>query len=225
MVFYVEDDENIRQLVIYALNNSSFPAQGFESGDELFEALNSTIPSVILLDIMLPKEDGFSILKRLKESNKFSSIPVIMLSAKGQEMDKVNALNNGADDYMVKPFGIMELMARIKAVLRRKDGGSEKTSITFQGLVIDKFKHTLKIDEKDVYLTNKEFDLLFIMISNLDMVFSREKLLEIVWGYEYCGDTRTVDVHIKTLRQKIGTYSQYVETVFGVGYKFRGSDV
>lgn len=224
MIYYVEDDENIRQLVVYALNNSSLPAKGFLSSEELDKALKEELPSVILLDIMLPKEDGFSILHRLKENTKYASIPVIMLSAKGQEMDKVNALNSGADDYMVKPFGIMELIARIKAVLRRREG-EVKTAIIYKGIEIDKFRHVLTIEGKECALTNKEFELLFLLINNIDRVFTREELLDKVWGYEYFGDTRTVDVHIKTLRQKIGTYSSHVETVFGVGYKFRGEDV
>ncbi len=224
MIFYVEDDENIRQLVVYALNNSGFVAEGFEDSASLFERLETELPQVILLDIMLPGLDGFEVLKMLRKNSKTSSIAIIMLSAKGNEMDKVNALNLGADDYLVKPFGIMELIARIKAVLRRK-GTSENLLLSYQGIIVDKEKHQVSIDKTEVNLTNKEFDLLYLLLSNPGIVFTREKLLEVVWGYEYSGDTRTVDVHVKTLRSKMGEYGTVIVTVFGVGYKARGENV
>lgn len=224
MIFYVEDDENIRQLVVYALNNSGFVAEGFEDSASLFERLETELPQVILLDIMLPGLDGFEVLKMLRKNSKTSSIAIIMLSAKGNEMDKVNALNLGADDYLVKPFGIMELIARIKAVLRRK-GTSENPLLSYQGIIVDKEKHQVTIDKTEVNLTNKEFELLYLLLSNPGIVFTREKLLEVVWGYEYSGDTRTVDVHVKTLRSKMGEYGIVIVTVFGVGYKARGENV
>lgn len=224
MIFYVEDDENIRQLVVYALNNSGFVAEGFEDSASLFERLETELPQVILLDIMLPGLDGFEVLKMLRKNSKTSSIAIIMLSAKGNEMDKVNALNLGADDYLVKPFGIMELIARIKAVLRRK-GTSENPLLSYQGIIVDKEKHQVTIDKIEVNLTNKEFELLYLLLSNPGIVFTREKLLEVVWGYEYSGDTRTVDVHVKTLRSKMGEYGIVIVTVFGVGYKARGENV
>jgi len=224
MIFYVEDDENIRQLVVYALNNSGFVAEGFEDSASLFERLETELPQVILLDIMLPGLDGFEVLKMLRKNSKTSSIAIIMLSAKGNEMDKVNALNLGADDYLVKPFGIMELIARIKAVLRRK-GTSENPLLSYQGIIVDKEKHQVTIDKTEVNLTNKEFELLYLLLSNPGIVFTREKLLEVVWGYEYSGDTRTVDVHVKTLRSKMGEYGTVIVTVFGVGYKARGENV
>ena len=224
MIFYVEDDENIRQLVVYALNNSGFVAEGFEDSASLFERLETELPQVILLDIMLPGLDGFEVLKMLRKNSKTSSIAIIMLSAKGNEMDKVNALNLGADDYLVKPFGIMELIARIKAVLRRK-GTSENPLLSYQGIIVDKEKHQVTIDKIEVNLTNKEFELLYLLLSNPGIVFTREKLLEVVWGYEYSGDTRTVDVHVKTLRSKMGEYGTVIVTVFGVGYKARGENV
>ena len=224
MIFYVEDDENIRQLVVYALNNSGFVAEGFEDSASLFERLETELPQVILLDIMLPGLDGFEVLKMLRKNSKTSSIAIIMLSAKGNEMDKVNALNLGADDYLVKPFGIMELIARIKAVLRRK-GTSENLLLSYQGIIVDKEKHQVSIDKTEVNLTNKEFDLLYLLLSNPGIVFTREKLLEVVLGYEYSGDTRTVDVHVKTLRSKMGEYGTVIVTVFGVGYKARGENV
>ncbi|NLZ68283.1 MAG: response regulator transcription factor [Spirochaetales bacterium] len=224
MIFYVEDDENIRQLVVYALNNSGFVAEGFEDSASLFERLETELPQVILLDIMLPGLDGFEVLRMLRKNSKSSSIAILMLSAKGNEMDKVNALNLGADDYLVKPFGIMELIARIKAVLRRK-GTSENPLLSYQGIIVDKEKHQVTIDKIEVNLTNKEFELLYLLLSNPGIVFTREKLLEVVWGYEYSGDTRTVDVHVKTLRSKMGEYGIVIVTVFGVGYKARGENV
>lgn len=224
MIFYVEDDENIRQLVVYALNNSGFVAEGFEDSASLFERLETELPQVILLDIMLPGLDGFEVLRMLRKNSKSSSIAILMLSAKGNEMDKVNALNLGADDYLVKPFGIMELIARIKAVLRRK-GTSENPLLSYQGIIVDKEKHQVTIDKTEVNLTNKEFELLYLLLSNPGIVFTREKLLEVVWGYEYSGDTRTVDVHVKTLRSKMGEYGIVIVTVFGVGYKARGENV
>ena len=181
MIFYVEDDENIRQLVVYALNNSGFVAEGFEDSASLFERLETELPQVILLDIMLPGLDGFEVLKMLRKNSKTSSIAIIMLSAKGNEMDKVNALNLGADDYLVKPFGIMELIARIKAVLRRK-GTSENPLLSYQGIIVDKEKHQVTIDKIEVNLTNKEFELLYLLLSNPGIVFTREKLLEVEIG-------------------------------------------
>jgi Response regulators consisting of a CheY-like receiver domain and a winged-helix DNA-binding domain len=223
MIYYTEDDENIRDLVLYALSASGYKAKGFADGKALFEALETEKPEVILLDIMLPGEDGISLLAKLKKNSEYSAIPVIMLSAKSSEMDKVNALDAGADDYMVKPFGIVELIARIKAVKRRLSDG--ETAIRRGNIEIDRLKHKLTVKGENVILTNREFELLFFLMAHPESVFTREQLLETVWGYEYAGDTRTVDVHVKTLRRKLGDEASVVETVFGVGYRLRGTDV
>ena len=226
MIFCVEDDTSIRDLMVYALKTSGFDACGFNDGTELFEALGaageSDLPELIMLDIMLPGEDGLEILRKLKENPVTSSIPVIMATAKGTEFDKVIGLDTGADDYLTKPFGMMEMNARVKAVLRRSGAKEENSNIIEQGnLKINMESHTVTVGEDKVNLTLKEFEILHLFMQNTDRVFTRDELLSSVWGMNYTGETRTVDVHIGTLRTKIGEYGKRIETVRGVGYRFR----
>ena len=209
MIFCVEDDSNIRELVVYTLETTGFQARGFEEGKSFLEALALETPDLILMDIMLPGEDGISLLKRLKNSSKTRDIPVIMVTAKGAEYDKVKGLDLGADDYVTKPFGMMELVSRIKAVLRRS-GAAKK---------INTKKHEVKADGEVVGLTLKEYELLKRLMENPNIVMTRDSLLEEIWGYDFDGETRTVDVHIRTLRQKLGKCGERVETVRGVGYR------
>ena len=220
MIFCVEDDMGIRDLVVYTLNNSGFDAVGFESGAGLREALAEKTPELILLDIMLPDEDGVTILKKLRADTTTKMIPVIMLTAKGTEYDKVIGLDSGADDYITKPFGMTELISRIRAVLRRTRGdcGTGDT-VRAGGVVMDLRAHTVTSDGDDVSLTLKEYELLLMLIKNAGQVMSRDILLEKIWGYEYYGETRTVDVHIRTLRSKLGDNGDIIETVRGVGYR------
>jgi two-component system alkaline phosphatase synthesis response regulator PhoP len=221
IIYCVEDDENIRDLVCYALNSGGFEATGFTDGQTLFKALDAKKPSLILLDIMLPGEDGISILRRLKKYSDTKDIPVIMLTAKGAEYDKVLGLDEGADDYVTKPFGVMELISRIKAVLRRT-GRMEENMLSIEGLVLDRDKYKVLVDGHDVILTNKEFELLYYLMKNHGIVLTRDRLLEEIWGYDFEGETRTVDVHIATLRQKLGESGNMIETVRGIGYRIGG---
>lgn len=221
-IFLVEDDENIRELVIYALNSSNFEAVGFESGSIFFQQLSSCQepPNMVLLDIMLPEEDGLSILKKLRSNPRYKKLPVIMLTAKGSEFDKVKGLDMGADDYITKPFGVMELISRINAVLRRS--GTLKNvndEYTYKGITLDIRKHVVTVDGKKITLTYKEYELLHYLLINVDIVMSRDKIMESVWGYDFEGESRTVDMHIKTLRQKLGTAGEYIKTIRGIGYK------
>lgn len=226
MIFCVEDDTSIRDLMVYALKTSGYDACGFNDGTELFEALGaageSDLPELIMLDIMLPGEDGLEILRKLKENPVTSSIPVIMATAKGTEFDKVIGLDTGADDYLTKPFGMMEMNARVNAVLRRSGAKAESSNIIEQGnLKINMESHTVTVGEDKVNLTLKEFEILHLFMQNTDRVFTRDELLSSVWGMNYTGETRTVDVHIGTLRTKIGENGKRIETVRGVGYRFR----
>ena len=209
MIYCVEDDGNIRELVVYTLNTTGMEARGFEDGKSFMEALAFETPELILLDIMLPGEDGLSLLKKLKNSAKTKEIPVIMVTAKGAEYDKVVGLDGGADDYVTKPFGMMELVSRIKAVLRRTKKEKEE----------DLKKHVVFVDGKQVTLTLKEFELLGRLVQNHNIVLTRDRLLEEVWGYDFDGETRTVDVHVRTLRQKLGSAGDMIQTVRGVGYR------
>ena len=221
MIFCVEDDSNIRELVVYTLETTGFQARGFEEGKSFLEALALETPDLILMDIMLPGEDGISLLKRLKNSSKTRDIPVIMVTAKGAEYDKVKGLDLGADDYVTKPFGMMELVSRIKAVLRRS-GAAKKNAediIVSGSLEINTKKHEVKADGEVVGLTLKEYELLKRLMENPNIVMTRDSLLEEIWGYDFDGETRTVDVHIRTLRQKLGKCGERVETVRGVGYR------
>ena len=221
MIFCVEDDSNMRELVVYTLETTGFQARGFEEGKSFLEALALETPDLILMDIMLPGEDGISLLKRLKNSSKTRDIPVIMVTAKGAEYDKVKGLDLGADDYVTKPFGMMELVSRIKAVLRRSGAAKKKAEdiIVSGSLEINTKKHEVKADGEVVGLTLKEYELLKRLMENPNIVMTRDSLLEEIWGYDFDGETRTVDVHIRTLRQKLGKCGERVETVRGVGYR------
>jgi two-component system alkaline phosphatase synthesis response regulator PhoP len=223
MIYCVEDDRSIRELIIYALKSNGYEATGFSEGRPFFKALESGLPSLILLDIMLPGEDGIEILKQLKASPKTRHIPIIMLTAKSTEYDKVLGLDSGADDYITKPFGIMEFLSRVKAVLRRSGYVSNSTELSAGRLTMYIDRHTVLADGREVALTFKEFELLRYLIQNAGIVLTRDKLLEEVWGYEYEGETRTVDVHIRTLRQKLGEAGSVIETVRGVGYRIGGN--
>lgn len=219
MIYCVEDDDNIRELVIYTLETTGLKAQGFAEGGSFMEALAFDTPELILLDIMLPGEDGLSLLKKLKNSAKTKEIPVIMVTAKGAEYDKVVGLDGGADDYVTKPFGMMELVSRIKAVLRRTKKEKEEGQYSVGNLSMDLKKHVVFVDGKQVTLTLKEFELLGRLVQNHNIVLTRDRLLEEVWGYDFDGETRTVDVHVRTLRQKLGSAGDMIQTVRGVGYR------
>ena len=223
MIYCVEDDRSIRELIVYALKSEGFDASGFSESKSFYQALDESLPTMILLDIMLPDEDGIEILKKLKKSAKTREIPVIMITAKSSEYDKVLGLDTGADDYITKPFGIMELLSRVKAVLRRTGGLTDPSELSVANVVMNIERHTVTVDDEEVILTLKEFDLLKYLIENVGIVLSRDKLLEKVWGYEYEGETRTVDVHIRTLRQKLGDAGSIIETVRGVGYRIGGN--
>ena len=223
MIYLVEDDKGIRDLMVYTLNASGLEAKGFTSADEFYTALKNNIPSLVLLDIMLPGEDGITILKKLRANKLTENIPVIMASAKGTEYDKVIGLDLGADDYLAKPFGMMEMVSRVKAVLRRSNINNKtaKSSVLSVGAVkIDLGRHEVSVNEEPIELTFKEFELLKLFMQNPSLVFSRENLLLSVWGDDFLGETRTVDVHIGTLRTKLKEAGDYIKTIRGVGYKF-----
>lgn len=220
MIFCVEDDAGIRDLMIYTLNASGFRAVGFENAREFYAALADDTPELIMLDIMLPGEDGISILKRLKADARTADIPVIMATAKGNEYDKVIGLDLGADDYLAKPFGMMEMASRVRAVLRRSGRAAEKQQlIRVGGLEMNLGEHSVTADGIRVQLTLKEFELLHTFMTNPGRAFTREQLLSSVWCEDFLGETRTVDVHVGTLRQKLGACGKYIRTVRGVGYK------
>lgn len=218
-IFLVEDDENIRELVIYALNSNGFEAIGFEKGSDLFSQLKKSKPHLVLLDIMLPDEDGLNILKKIKLDKATQKVPIIMLTAKGSEFDKVKGLDLGADDYITKPFSILELISRIRAVLRRSTHEDSIDVISFENIKLDIKKHTVKVNNENITLTYKEFQLLQYLLQNRGIVLSREKIMERIWGFSFEGESRTVDVHINTLRQKLGDGGTLIETVRGIGYK------
>ncbi len=218
MIYYVEDESNIRDLVVYTLKASGFEAQGFEDGVEFWSAMKAQKPELIILDVMLPGEDGLTILKRLRSSPVTADIPVIMATAKGSEYDKVIGLDGGADDYLAKPFGMMEMVSRIKAVLRRTAPKQAKV-ISYGGITLDEGKHTVTVNKTPVLLTLKEYEILKLLIDNPGQVFTREILLSDIWGIDFTGETRTVDVHIGTLRTKLAEAGDLIETVRGVGYK------
>lgn len=220
MIFCVEDDAGIRDLMIYTLNASGFRAVGFENAREFYAALADDTPELIMLDIMLPGEDGISILKRLKADARTADIPVIMATAKGNEYDKVIGLDLGADDYLAKPFGMMEMASRVRAVLRRSGRAAEKQQlIRVGGLEMNLGEHIVTTDGIRIQLTLKEFELLRTFMTSPGRAFTREQLLSSVWSEDFLGETRTVDVHVGTLRQKLGSCGKYIRTVRGVGYK------
>ena len=223
MIFCVEDDAAIRNMMVYTLNSSGFPAQGLEDGSALFSALEKELPQLILLDIMLPGMDGIEILKRLRLKADTASLPVIMATAKGTEYDRVLGLDLGADDYLSKPFGMMEMVSRVRAVLRRTAPKSKQgNSVTMGDLTLDRTSHTVTLQGKALQLTLKEYALLDRFLSHPGRVFTRDQLLSDVWGVDYAGETRTVDVHIGTLRTKLGSLGQRITTVRGVGYRMEG---
>ena len=222
MIWCVEDDPSIREIEVYALNSTGLEARGFADGAELWEALQKDTPELVVLDVMLPGEDGVAILKRLKEDERLRDIPVIMATAKSTEFDKVQSLDLGADDYITKPFGMMEMVSRVKAVLRRSQPKQTASLLKMDGLTLDESQHTVTIDGQRVVLTYKEYGLLRLFLSHPGMAFSREQLLQTVWNTDYAVETRTVERHIRTLRQKLGEYGRYIETIRGVGYRLEG---
>lgn len=219
MIFCVEDDSSIRDLMIYTLNSAGFEAMGFSEGESLFQALKTQKPELIMLDVMLPGDDGVTILKALRSQTSTSQIPIIMPTAKGTEYDKVLSLDLGADDYLTKPFGMMEMISRIKAVLRRIAPSQEVKPLKLGELELDMNQHTVTVCGNRVQLTLKEYELLGLFLENPGRAYSRDQLLSKVWGADYIGETRTVDVHIGTLRTKLGPCGNYIETVRGVGYR------
>lgn len=222
MIYLLEDDANIRSFVLYALTNSGLEAKGFECPSEFWKAIKTERPDLLLLDIMLPEEDGLEVLAKIRKTAGLSLLPVIMLTAKGSEYDKVIGLDSGADDYIAKPFGTMEMISRVKALLRRTASDKE-TEYALGELYVNPSKHIVKIGNTEVQLTLKEFELLCCLLENAGNVLTREKLLGKVWGYSFDGESRTVDVHVRTLRAKLGKCGDLIETVRGVGYKISGN--
>lgn len=219
MIYCIEDDNGIRDLIVYTLTASGYEAKGFADSSEFWTAVKQEIPTLILLDVMLPNEDGISILKKIRSDKKTAEVPVIMETAKETEYDKVVALDLGADDYLTKPFGMMEMVSRVRAVLRRTSKEEKKQDLKLNELEINASRHIVYVNGKEVYLTLKEYDLLKLFMENIGRAFTRDQLLSSVWGTEYVGETRTVDVHIGTLRTKLGSAGDYIKTVRGVGYR------
>ena len=226
MIYLVEDDESIRELLVYTLNGQGLVAEGFAYPSDFWHAMEKKIPDLVLLDIMLPEEDGLEILQKLRKKKETKNIPIAMLTAKGSEYDVVKGLDGGADDYIPKPFRMMELVSRVKALLRR--GGQEQPQddeeYVLGELYVSKKRHLVKVTGEEVTLTMKEFELLLLFLSNPGIVFSRAQLLDKIWGYQFDGESRTVDVHIRTLRQKLKDAGHYIETVRGIGYKVGGEE-
>ena len=220
MIYCVEDDSSIREIETYTLNSTGFEAEGFDSGNAFFDALKKKKPDLIILDIMLPDMDGIEILKQLKKDPAVSQIPVILASAKGSEYDKVQGLDIGADDYLAKPFGMMEMVSRVRAVLRRS-GAHFSHVIENREISIDEDKHEVRVNGKIIQLTLKEYELLSTLMRHPGIVFTRDHLLNDIWGSEYDGETRTIDVHVRTLRQKLGDAGRHIDTVRGVGYRYQ----
>ena len=224
MIWCVEDDQSIRELEIYALNAAGMDACGFTDGSAFFAELEKETPDLVLLDVMLPGEDGVTILGKMKADERYSRIPVIMATARGTEFDKVQSLDLGADDYITKPFGMMEMISRVKAVLRRTKPSVSGKQLTLGELTVNLDRHTVTLAGERIQLTYKEYELLKLFLSHPGTAFSREQLLHIVWNTDYAMETRTVDMHIRTLRQKLGAYGQHIETVRGVGYRLEAQN-
>lgn len=222
MIWCVDDDNTIRDIEVYTLTQTGFEAKGFADGISMLEALKTEKPELIVLDIMLPSKDGVEVLREIRSNPETRKIPVIMATAKGTEMDKIQGLDTGADDYLVKPFGVMEMVSRIKAVLRRCESDEKEEVLTIGRITLSDKEHLVTVDGEKVVLTFKEFEILKLFMTNPGIVFSRDKLLSEVWGVDYLGESRTVDMHIKTLRQKLGDAGYRIETVIGVGYKMEG---
>ena len=219
MIWCVDDDSTIRDIEVYTLEQTGFDARGFADGISMLEALKTETPELIILDIMMPEMDGIEVLKKLRTDSVYKDIPVIMATAKGTEMDKIGGLNSGADDYLVKPFGVMEMVARVKAVLRRTTKEATSADIIVGNITLKETEHKVIADGEKVELTHKEFEMLKLFMQNPNMVFSRDKLMSEIWGMDYIGETRTVDMHIKTLRHKLGNAGGQIKTVIGVGYR------
>lgn len=219
MIWCVEDDTAIRDIELYALHSTGFEAKGFEDGLAFWNALQTQKPQLVVLDVMLPGMDGVELLKKIRADARFYDLPVIMATAKGAEYDKIQSLDLGADDYVVKPFGVMELVSRIKAVLRRCQNSRVQKNLKLEGLTLNLDEHTLFIDDKRVQLTYKEFELLELFLAHPGMAFTREQIFAQIWGESYVGETRTLDMHVRTLRQKLGRYGKFIETVRNVGYR------
>ncbi len=222
MIWCVDDDNTIRDIEVYTLTQTGFETKGFADGISMLEALKTEKPELIVLDIMLPGMDGVEVLKEIRSNPETRKIPVIMATAKGTEMDKIQGLDTGADDYLVKPFGVMEMVSRIKAVLRRCEPDEKEEVLTIGEITLSDKEHLVTVNGEKVVLTFKEFEILKLFMRNPGIVFSRDKLLSEVWGIDYLGESRTVDMHIKTLRQKLGNAGSLIETVIGVGYKMEG---
>ena len=222
MIWCVDDDNTIRDIEVYTLIKTGFEAKGFVDGISMLEALKNEKPELIVLDIMLPGKDGVEVLKEIRSNPDTRKIPVIMATAKGTEMDKIQGLDTGADDYLVKPFGVMEMVSRIKAVLRRCEPDETVQELTVGDITLNNLRHTVTVKDERITLTFKEFELLKLFMTHPGVVYSRDKLLSEVWGGDYLGESRTVDMHIKTLRQKLGDAGKYIETVIGVGYRLEG---
>ena len=225
MIYLVEDDTSIRELVAYTFNTAGLEAEGFDKPSLFWEALEKRKPDLVLLDIMLPEEDGIQILQKLRQRQDTKKLPVIMLTAKGSEYDKVMGLESGADDYVSKPFGMMELLARVKALLRRTEDlrPAQENRYVIGDLTVNQKRHEVCVKGAAVTLTKKEFDMLCYLLENKGMVLTRDQLLNQIWGYDFDGENRTVDVHIRTLRQKLGDCGTYIETIRGIGYKIGGN--
>ena len=219
VIYCVEDDRNIRELVVYALNSAGFQAYGLQNAVEFYHRMESEYPDMVILDIMLPDEDGITILKKFKNNYKSEAIPVILLTARTSEYDRVKGLDLGADDYVTKPFGVMELISRIKAVFRRTKREEADAGIILGDLRVNVKKHEVHVKDQLITLTHKEFDLLTYLLKNQGIVLTRDKILEVIWNYEYEGESRTIDVHIGSLRQKLGVCGDMIKTIRGVGYK------
>ncbi len=220
MIWCVEDDPGIREIELYALKSTGFEARGFDNGASMLSAIEEALPDLIILDIMLPGDDGIEILKELKSSPRTSDVPVIMATAKGMEYDKIQGLDLGADDYLVKPFGVMEMISRVRAVLRRYVRNDDSNSVLRAGeLELSPIEHKVTIDEHPIELTYKEFELLKLFLSNPGVAFTRDQLFSKIWGSDFCGESRTIDIHIGTLRQKLGDYGKIIKTVRNVGYR------
>ena len=225
MIYLVEDDNSIRELVAYTFNTAGLEAEGFDRSSLFWEALEKRKPDLVLLDIMLPEEDGIQILQKLRQREDTKKLPVIMLTAKGSEYDKVMGLESGADDYVSKPFGMMELLARVKALLRRTEDlrPAQESRYVIGDLTVNRKRHEVFVKGEAVTLTKKEFDMLCYLLENKGMVLTRDQLLNQIWGYDFDGENRTVDVHIRTVRQKLGDCGTYIETIRGIGYKIGGN--
>ena len=222
MIYLVEDDDSIRELVLYTLHTTGFEAEGFRNAADFWQALEKELPQLVLLDIMLPDEDGLHILKRLRAGAETADLPVMMLTAKSSEYDRVVGLDSGADDFISKPFGMMELVARVRAVLRRTESREENNDYQIGALFVSPKRHVVKVDGEEVSLTNKEFELLCLLLEHQGMAMTRDAIMDGVWGQEFSRENRTLDVHVRTLRTKLGPAGHYIETVRGVGYKMGG---